>query len=432
MPSNVIHLPRPREARDPATPIGLFIRIGRNQHREMLHLLAEGERGFNGLIIDAPYTYRHRELIAEARQRGFEVILDPKTQAMATPGGHTPTLSELPWALDRPHRVDDFDGVEGRTRADQIAEFTVENKFTQILGPTRLLQSPNDPWLRRDISAMSLVRASLDRLDARILLGYTLCLPIQVLRDPIQRRAVVAAITDAPFDALWLRIENFGSDATGDKMAAYIDACRDFHPLGVPLIADHVGGLVGLGLLAFGAVSGIAHGITLLEGFKASHWRREPKRRSNGGPVIRIYIPPLDLLMKRRDAEVFLNTSTRIRGRFGCRDTHCCPRGLSDMLNRPARHFLHQRSRQIEGLSGVPRSLRVNHYLEEHVRRVSDEVAAVTSSTSLSESLRKRFHKKQGSISRFRQAMGHLSNSVPVGSTAIPPVQSIGRVRDQE
>ena len=48
----------------------------------------------------------------------------------------------------------------------------------------------------------------------------------------------------------------------GEKAAAYIEACRDFHKQGIPVIGDHVGGLPGLAALAFGAVGGIAHGVT--------------------------------------------------------------------------------------------------------------------------------------------------------------------------
>ena len=61
--------------------------------------------------------------------------------------------------------------------------------------------------------------------DTEMPLIYPLAIPMQVMRDPVQRRAVIAALADAPCDALWLRIENFGSDATGDKTASYIEAC---------------------------------------------------------------------------------------------------------------------------------------------------------------------------------------------------------------
>jgi len=64
-------------------------------------------------------------------------------------------LADLPWGLDRHHKVTDFDGAAGRTRAAQIVQMAAENGFTQILGPAHLLSSVNDPWLRRDVLMMN-------------------------------------------------------------------------------------------------------------------------------------------------------------------------------------------------------------------------------------------------------------------------------------
>ena len=95
---------------------------------------------------------------------------------------------------------------------------------------------------------------------SRVDLGliYSLALPMKALRLPAERRALISAIADAPCNAIWMKAENFGDHATGEKAAAYFEACRDFHGLGLPIVGDHVGGLPGLGALAFGAVGGIA------------------------------------------------------------------------------------------------------------------------------------------------------------------------------
>ncbi|MEL7454370.1 MAG: hypothetical protein AAGJ50_13470, partial [Pseudomonadota bacterium] len=120
---NVIHLPRPEGFRDAIEELGLYIRIGRNDHRTMLDLLAEGEQRIFGVVIDAHHAHRHRELRSEARKRELDVILDPKTHPLAMVGGHTSSLATLPWAEDRPHRLQDFEGANGLARAEQIAEF---------------------------------------------------------------------------------------------------------------------------------------------------------------------------------------------------------------------------------------------------------------------------------------------------------------------
>ncbi len=143
----------------------------------------------------------------------------------------------------------------------------------------------------------------------------------------------------------------------------------------------------------------------------------------------RIYIPRLDMLMKHDEAEGFLNSSTRTRGRFGCRDTHCCPGGISDMLDRPARHFVHQRSLEIERIGRTPPSLRVDTYLDQFVRRASDDVAAASGLGAITDKTRERMRKKQAVISRYRDAMTHLAEVDSISSAAEPPLSQSARER---
>jgi hypothetical protein len=69
MSGNVIHLPRPRAQRPGPEGLGFYVRAGRNDHVALLDLLATGEEGIFGLVIDAQHADRHRELITEARRR---------------------------------------------------------------------------------------------------------------------------------------------------------------------------------------------------------------------------------------------------------------------------------------------------------------------------------------------------------------------------
>jgi hypothetical protein len=418
--SNVVHLPRSRRSRPTPQNLAFFVRVGRNDHKELLDLIATGENGIFGFVIDAQNVDRHRELITEARNRNYDLILDPKTQPMGFVGGHTDTLAVLPWAMGRHHNVVDFDGAAGHTRAAQIVAMAVSNGFTQVLGPTHLLNGPNDPWLRRDITMMGWTADEIARSGADIDLIYSLAVPMEVLRRSGERQALIDAISDAPCSAIWLKIENFGDDATGEKTAAYIEACRAFHARGLPIVGDHVGGLPGLGALAFGAIGGVAHGVTIQQSFKAGTWRR-PSKSAGGGPSWRVYLPQLDMLLKPSKAEALLAVSPRIRARCGCRDTHCCPHGIRDMIGRPARHAMYQRAREIEMLSGTPQTMRATRYLEERVRRVSDDVAAIAAATGFDEDLQKSLSRKQGEISRFRQAVAHLAESSPSKTIALAP-----------
>ena len=155
MSDNVIRLPRPRAQRPAPEGLGFYVRASRNDHVALLDLLATGEDGVFGLVIDAQHVDRHRDLITEARRRDLDVILDPKILQMGFPGAMTEGLAALPWGLERHHNVTDFDGSEGQQRAAQIVEAAVSNGVTQLLGPTHLLSSANDPWLRRDITMMT-------------------------------------------------------------------------------------------------------------------------------------------------------------------------------------------------------------------------------------------------------------------------------------
>ncbi len=418
--SNIVHLPRSVQLRPQSPRFAFFIRVGRNDHLEMLDLIATGEKGIFGFVIEAQNIERHRILMNAARERHYDLILDPNTQRMGFPGGNTGKLATLPWGSVRHHNVTDFDDRPGRIRAKQIVDTALTHGFTHLLGPTHLLNGPNDPWLRPDISTMNFAWEEISRENHELGLIYSLALPMDIFRRRPERLALIAAIGDAQCDAIWLKIENFGDDATGEKTAAYIEACRDFHERGIPLVGDCVGGLPGLGAVAFGAIGGIAHGVTIHQNFHASNWRRPPVP-STGGISWRVYIPQLDLLMKPTAAKTLFEASPRIRARCGCRDTRCCPQGTRDMIRRPARHAIYQRARELEGLSETPDSSRVSRYLDERVRRVSDEITMIANVEGLDDDLRKAFLKKQRELGRFRHAMAHLSEVAPPDSLAISP-----------
>lgn len=364
---------------------------------------------------------RHRELITEARRRDLDVILDPKVLQMGFPGALTEGLAALPWGLARHHNVTDFDGDAGQERAAQIVEVAANNGCTQLLGPTHLLSGPNDPWLRRDIAMMTRTAGEIVRSGKELDLIYPLAVPMRLLRNPAERRAIIAALADAPCAAIWLKVENFGDDATGEKVAAYVEACRDFHARGIPLVGDHVGGFPGLGVLAFGAVGGIAHGVTMQQSFRASGWRRPPVEGGGFGPSWRVYIPQLDLLLKTKAAQALFAASPKIKAMCGCRDTHCCPHGVRDMVGHPARHAIYQRAREIERLSTVPQSVRAAHYLNQNVRKVSDDVARVAAFPVEDDALARGLRGKQREMSRYRQTVAHLVESGEAASVAIPP-----------
>jgi hypothetical protein len=426
--SNVIQLPRPRQSRTGHQQLAFYVRVGRNDHQEILELIGSGERGVFGVVIEAQYVRRHKELITEAHKRQLDVILDPKTQQMGLPGSYNDALIGLPWGRSpHHHTTTDFDEQLGRERAAQIVEFALSNQCTQILGPSHLVGDPNDPWLQRDLAMMTSCAEQIEKLRSNLGLIYSIGLPMSLMRDDDRRSAIVAAISNTPCDAVWLKIENFGDGATGEKTAAYIKACRDFHVLGVPVVADYVGGLPGLGTLAFGAVGGIAHGVTMNQGFSAASWRR-PRQEGGGGAERRIYFPQLDMLVSRETATAFIASAPRIRSRHVCRDSHCCAKGLADMLERPARHALYQRAREIEKIGESPKAVRVANFLES-VRHVSDDVALAAGFNKVDAEFRAKLRKKQKDLGHFRDVFAHLATTSSGESSAIAPLRRSGTGR---
>lgn len=416
--SNVIQLPRPQRLRPSPARLGYYLRVGRNDHRTVANLLAEGERAYLGLVVEAPHVGRHRELIASATALGLDVVLDTKSQPAAFIGGYSRGLGDLPWGLGRQAMLADYSGDQGMRRADEIANFVLDHRLSAVIAPTHLLASANDPWFAADRRVASRIRTL---LPSGIGFVYSLAVPMQLLRDVGEREALVEGLRAVDMDALWLKIENFGADATGDKVRAYVEAAEAFHDLGVPLIADHVAGLPSLASLAFGAVGGIAHGIMMFEGFRASGWRRPPNGDART-PSPRVYLQSMDMLVSRDQATAFFEHSTRVKGQHACRDPRCCARGPRDMLEHPARHYCYAHARQVEALSATPAAQRVSAFMDGAVRPRSDALAAAASLKLGDEKLLGTLQKRHRSMGRLRGVLAHMAENFEPASIAQSPL----------
>src|SRR4051812_1540093 len=106
MQGNVTQLPRP--LKPVPDPLGLYLRPGHADHCQLTTLLLAGHQQIFGAVIDATLTLRQKELRLQLATSKLDVILDPKTQPAATPGGWKRSLGDLPWGSDRPHVPDDF------------------------------------------------------------------------------------------------------------------------------------------------------------------------------------------------------------------------------------------------------------------------------------------------------------------------------------
>ena len=101
------------------------------------------------------------------------------------------------------------------------------------------------------------------------------------------------------------------------------------------------------------------------------------------------------------------------------------------MLQDPFRHFVYQRSLQTRELSAVPVGVRVQTYLDNEVRRVSDDVASVAGFKSLNATIREALTEKQKRVGRFRHAMVHLAEENPIETPTKIPLLREARERIQ-
>ena len=236
----------PRAVRPVPSPLALYLRAGRNDHNQLLKLFASGTAACYGVIFDPCQLNRHQELMEDVLARRIDAILDPKTQQSALPGGCSHALGAVPWGVgDRMHQITDFQGTSGRRLINSLSDFVLENAFTQVIAPTHLLVDSSDPWPSVDAESTRRLRDCLNRENgASVPIIYSLAVSYAAFRNKEQRQNLIQTLKSVPMDALWIKVDGFGSDSSASKTINYIQAATDFHELGVPLIADHVGGTV--------------------------------------------------------------------------------------------------------------------------------------------------------------------------------------------
>ena len=409
-------------------PLGLYVRAGHIDQKDLQSFITSGSAAFTGVVFEAKRVAQQQELLSLVLERGMDAVLDPQTQAMATIGGYAKRMDSLPWSKKRPHTLADLaSAFQQRQMVEDIAKFVILHGFTQVIAPTHLTSGPDDPWLAIDIASANALRATLERQGAgHVQLHYSLALSYEAFRTAPKRLAVLEQLRRAMVDGLWLNISGCGSDSSPTAITRYGDAAADFHSLGVPIVADHAGGLMGLSLLAFGAVGGLAHGVTLGERFDTGSWHKAPEGKAFGAKT-RVYLPTLDMMLPRVDAERFFEEGGgRARSAFGCRDTSCCRRGIDDMLQAPARHFLYQRTQQVAGLGQIPESIRPTEFLEDHLRPASD-AALIAAKLSLPEDLAQKAAKQAKRLNDLRTTLGPYAKKRRDSSFARHPVTRIAR-----
>lgn len=343
--------------------IGSFLRVGHTGHRKLESLIAASRLRFRRFVFDAAYIEGQGDLLGTLRRSGCEIVLDPNLAETATPGRFDSSVSALPWGnADRPWEASDYGRNRNHDTAQSIAEFALKNNVDAVLAPTHWIEVIPSPWTSIDLRLCEELRHELDRAGGKhIVIDYQLITTNTLLKDAPTRESLIAGLRHAPIENIWLRSSGFGATATGTATRAFIEASRNFHEIGKPIIADYAGGFSALAAAAFGSIGGLCHGMGQKETFRMGDWRKRSKD-GGGGSTKRIYVPELDRFFTEGQLSVLFSVRGT-KARFGCNDTNCCVHGPEDMIENPHKHFAIQRSKQIKELSEIPESRRAEHFL---------------------------------------------------------------------
>jgi hypothetical protein len=411
----------PRSIHPAPDPLGLYIRVSRSDHANLTGYMSSGRGGFHGVVFNAAHANFQQELKELILAQRGDAILDPQTQPLATVGGYTPVLGKLPWGLERVNTIADYQETSARRLVATIGDYALDQGYTQVMTPTHFIRSANDEWLAIDLDSARRLRNHLEKKStSKIPIIYQLSLPYALLRAPEIRSLILERMQGLQADALWVNVEGFGASSTGTGVRAYLAAMEEFQQLGIPIVADHVGGLIGLSLLAFGGVGGIALGIAKGESFNAAHWFR-PKSGTPFSPHEQVYIRELDFMLKPEAASGLFDASHKAKARYVCRDTKCCPRGAADMLKKPGLHYLYQKVNEIAELSQIPEQLRPGHFVEKHLRPVTDQLHVASNMEWTNEEFEKKLTKKRKRLDLLRESLGQLVESKAIQHFAFLP-----------
>lgn len=346
-------------ARAPATPLAHFIRVGESGHLQLEELHAHGRFPAKAVVIDASRFKFQQKFFEALKREGVELVLDTKVAELAEPAKRLGLARHTPWAsqVDLAPMGPKYFETGTHDILRQIADFAIQYGFSAVLAPCHFLRSgSNDEWFRVDLRSCERLRKLLDTNGGKnIAIDYSLIVSHSALRDEAIRGALLTKLSGAPFENLWIRASGFGASSTPAGTRAYINALSALHNLGKPIIADYLGGLVGLGALAFGAASGLAHGVGERERFDASGWHQPPvkdEEKKSGGRTNRIYVPALDHSLTVQELKA-LAKARGGRRLIACSDRECCP-DMDDMIKDWRSHFLRQRSNQIQRIANIP------------------------------------------------------------------------------
>jgi hypothetical protein len=411
---------------EPPPRIAQYLRIGTTGYRHLEHLLSAGKLLPERFVVNAASCEKQIDLVTALQGMGRQIVLDSNAAELSAIGRYGGAMRDAPWAqAERPLEQDDFIPGTNRSIIEPIARFAVEKKVSEVFSPTHFITDARDSWLSISNAACRALRDALDREGGReISIDYPLIISYGLLRDSVARKIIVRQLSDLPFDRLWLRVSGFGADARPAGIGHYINAAYDFHELGRPIIGDHIGGLAGLALVAFGGASGFSHGAGSAERFYAGDWNKlAGEGRGNGKK--RIYTPGLDRQVYVSDLRELFKSSRSARSILGCTDKKCC-KDIEAMLKDPEAHYLKQRNNQIRDIERAPSAQRPSRLLDEHVASAERVAKKAARLRSASEPMKKIFAGAEKRIGLMHDVLGNLDHMLGGAPPVPPPVPPVG------
>lgn len=402
MADNVVYLHgKPRE-------VALVTRVGFSEHRVCEQLLSSNRLASRRFVLEAAFLKRQRSLVRTLKDAKAEIVLDTNCAELSVRGRYAGAVKTAPWANeDQPLEPEDFVAGTNRSVIEPIARFAVKQEVAAILAPSHFLGDKDFKWLGVDFESCSALRLAMDREGGtHIPIDYPVIATYAQLRDPDFRKGIINGARNLPIARIWLRIAGFGADATGVGISRYVEFARAFHDLGIPVIADHVGGLSSVALGAFGAVSGFAHGIEGKQRFDASDWLKASASGGGGGGK-RVYVPGLGRTLAVSELRQFFDETRTARHIFGCSDPTCCG-DVEKMLGDPSGHQATQVSRLVSGMSDTPESLRTSQFLDGYLTNRLKDAKRATRIKNMSDELRKKIDASARKLDLTHEALSGL------------------------
>jgi hypothetical protein len=344
-----------------APPLNVYFRPARSDLRRLNELAAAGMSLGAGTVVDGIMLPKLRDLV-DLREKSPEIILESHGIELATPVGFA-RLKDLKWAPRTRYSREPFTAKEIEGMCVSLASEAVAANVGAVIAPSSLLENTPLRNLAREAAGAKALRAALDEAGgSSVKIYFPLAAKLRLLAVPSARQKMIEllrpAVTDGAIDAVWIRAAGLEWRGALSNLRRYVAALRQFHVLGVPIVADRTG-IFGVASMALGAVSGLSCGITSGERFDVRSLMSKPKGKPfRAAP--RVFFPELGLLKSGKEAKQLLTNRT-LKNWLVCQRS-CCPQGSADMIGNPRRHFMTVRVEEVAELAAVPPTRRPMHF----------------------------------------------------------------------